>query len=402
MSCALFTEESYKNLYIKESFLMNLIYIIAQLQVEIFTMFPKLDNPLHIISFVIHLIIGIGTIGNILFGTVWFVYFLFRIKVLSKKVYYLEKQTDERCFDALNNAKVDYIKSIFIAAISLSEVVFHLGFVAVLLQVFHKLGISVFKDLPNCTSKYELHFIKLSHQSQAYRASYALIFTSITILISLIHILTSYLFHAYSEKRITNIMRRERVMFAWLFIQLVCVWCSIFYWPLFMLTFPIMTVIALIGHLCLYWKYGRELHSVIRRRERDALFEDVQTHNKLFGMLKDYKNDAILYFVYIFLFTIGFIIIFSGCIIKILLFGDCLIEKYFHLKVQILHKEEKFPKIGTTMGLLLLLIATFPLLLIHLSILRKLIVRMFRKRAVMNKPTRFSRSTLYQPLIGNK
>ena len=363
-------------------------------------MFIELYSPFHIEYFIVRLIVSIGIIGNILFGTVWCVYFLFRIKVLRNKVYYLKKQTDERYFDELKNAKVDYIKSIFIAAISFSEIVFHLGFVANFL--FSKTGISDSDGLPNCTSKDELYFTKLSYNSQAFRESNALTFTSIIVFVSLIHILTSYLSHAYSEKRITNIMRRERVMFAWLFIQLVCVWCSIFYWPLFILTLPIMTVVALIGHLCLYWKYGRELYSVIRRRERDALFEDVQTHDKLLGMLKDYKKDAILYFLYIFLFTSVLIACISGYIIKIFLLGDCLIEKYFHLKVQILQSKGKLSKIDTAISLLLLIILTLPLLLIHISIMRKLIVRMFKKRSAMNKPTRFSRSTLFQPLIGNK
>ena len=349
-------------------------------------------DSLHKSFIFINSIIGIGFIGNIIFGTVWCVYFLFRIKVLRKKVYYLKKQTDERYFDELNNAKVDYIKSIFIAAISISEVMFHLGFGAgSILQGIVK--------MPNCTE--ETYQFKLSYHSQAYRVNLAFIVTSIIMFVSLIHILTSYLSHAYSEKRITNIMRRERVMFAWLFIQLVCVWCSIFYWPLFILTFPTMAVIALIGHLCLYWKYGRELYSVIRRRERDALFEDVQTHNKLFKMLKSYKNDAILYFVYIFSFTVVLMTELSTYIIWIFFRGDILVKKYFHLNFHNQIKGE-YVRYGRLIDLLLVITITVPLLLIHISIMYKLIVRMFRRRAAMNKPTRFSRSTLYQPLIGNK
>ena len=363
-------------------------------------MFIRLESPLHIVSFVVDLINYFGIIGNILFGTVWCVYFLFRIKVLRKKVCILKKQTDERYFDELNNAKVDYIKSIFIAAISFSEIVFHLGFVAGF--IVSQLRISDLKDVPNCTVKDESYITKHSYNSQGFRAIFVLIITSIIMFVSLIHILTSYLSHAYSEKRITNIMRRERVMFAWLFIQLVCVWCSIFYWPLFVLTLPTMTVVALIGHLCLYWKYGRELYSVIRRRERDALFEDVHSHDKLSEMLKDYKSDAILYFLYILLFTSVLIAYLFGLIIKLFLLGDCLIENYFHLKVQILQRKGKLLKLDVIINLLLIIILTLPLLLIHISIMYKLIVRMFKKRSAMNKPTRFSRSTLYQPLIGNK
>ena len=356
----------------------------------------KLSNPYPILAYIIKSLFAIGVIGNILFGTVWCVYFLFRIKVLRKKVCILKKQTDERCFDVLKNAKVDYIKSIFIAAISFSEVMFHLGFIAAYISQKTE------KNLKNCTS--ELFFLNLTHQSQAYRANCVLIVTFGTIFISLIHILTSYLSHAYSEKRITNIMRRERVMFAWLFIQLVCVWCSIFYWPLFVLTLPIMAVVALIGHLCLYWKYGRELYSVIRRRERDALFEDVHSHRKLFKMLQDYKKDAILYFVYIFLFTVSIISSFSAYLIRVLLEGDCLVEKYFRLDLQILKQmwTDNISRINIIIDLFVMTIITVSLLLIHISIMYKLMVRMFKKRSAMNKPTRFSRSTLFQPLIGNK
>ena len=175
-----------------------------------------------------------------------------------------------------------------------------------------------------------------------------------------------------------------------------------------MLTLPIMAVVALIGHLCLYWKYGRELYSVIRRRERDALFEDVHSHDKLLKMLKSYRNDAILYFVYIFLFTVAIITAVPVYTIRRLLQGDCLLGKYFHLKHIFIHLhshkgmfeipeiEEKFLKS------ILLIILAFPLLFIHISIMRKVIVRMLRKRTAMNNPTRFSRSTLYQPLIGSK
>ena len=356
-------------------------------------MYFKSFKHYHILPNFIKSIIGIGIAGNIIFGTVWCVYFLFRIKVLGKKVCYLKKQTDERCFDELKNAKVDYIKSIFIAAISTFEVLAHLC-------MANEFVIDGFVKTPNCTGV--TYAFKLVHYSQACKVNFAFIPTTIIIFISLIHILTSYLSHAYSGKRITNIMRRERVMFAWLFIQLVCVWCSIFYWPLFILTLPIMAVVALIGHLCLYWKYGRELYSVIRRRERDALFEDVHSHRKLNEMLKSYKNDAILYFLYIFLFIVSLITVISTYIIRIILQGDSLIEKYCYPKVKSRIGTVDITKIAELIDLSFIVTLTFPLLLIHISILRKLIVRMFRKRAAMKNPTRFSRSTLYQPLIGNK
>ena len=343
---------------------------------------------------VIDLLLSIATICNILFGTVWCVYFLFRIKVLRKKVYYLKKQTDERCFDAINNAKVDYIKSIFIAAISFFEVSTHLGVAGAMMYQ------NIFK-LPSGTCG--LYILEYSYYSQAYRGIYVLAFISLIMSVSLIHILTSYLSHAYSEKRITNIMRRERVMFAWLFIQLVCVWCSIFYWPLFVLTLPIMAVVALIGHLCLYWKYGRELYSVIRRRERDALFEDVHSHRKLSEMLKSYKYTAIQYFVYICAFIGVFIIAVLMVTVQTLLFGNCQILKAFHLDIHILIGKEttKDETISHTVETVFAFFLIFSLLFIHISIMYTLIAGMIKQRKAMYNPTK-TPSTLYQPLMGNE
>ena len=355
-------------------------------------MFFNFWDSEHIIFSIFDLIINFGIIGNILFGTVWCVYFLFRIKVLRNKVYYLKKQTDERYFDALNNAKVDYIKSIFIAAISAFEVLTHLFVIG---AITHQ---NIF-NLPNDTCA---TFVpEYSYYSQAYRGICVLGCTSMIMFVSLIHILTSYLSHAYSEKRITNIMRRERVMFAWLFIQLVCVWCSILYWPLFMLTLPIMTVVALIGHLCLYWKYGRELYSVIRRRERDALFEDVHSHDKLSEMLRSYKDAAILSFVYICTsLGISIFALLAG-IVRTLLFGDCQILKAFHLNIHILIGKEttKYDTIFHTVDTVFALFLIFPLLFIHISIMCKLITGMIKIRNEMYYLTKKIHSILNQPLL---
>ena len=347
-------------------------------------------NINHIISF----IGSIGVFGNILFGIVWCFYFLFRINVLRKKVYYLKKQTNERCLNELTNAKVEYIKSIFIAAISASEVLGHVCFVGVL--TYQNLA----KSPKNSCGP---DFLKYSEHHLLYRMIAALANTSVIVFISLIHILTSYLSHAYSEKRHTNIMRREGFMFAWLFIQLVCVWSSIFYWPLFILTLPGMALIALISHLCLYWKYGRELYSEIRRRERDALFESKHSHTKLAEMLKSYKYSAYVYIFYVLLFSISLIIAILIVFIQNLLDGDCQTEIFFHLNIHILktRSDEWFKRLDKVDGILALL-TLLSLFLIHVSIMYKVIRRMFRRRRAMNNPTRFNHSTLFQPLVGNK
>ena len=357
-------------------------------------MFPDFS---HTLLKCLHIITGISVIGNIIFGSVWFVYYLFRINTLRKKVYYLKKQTDERCLEELKDAKVDYIKSIFIAAISAFEVLAHLGITEI--EIFLK-----YTKVSNCSSTNRIDYLEYTYHYPVARTILSFIAATTIVFVSLIHILTSYLSHAYSEKRITNIMRRERVMFAWLFIQLVCVWCIIFYWPLFILTLPIMTVVALIGHLCLYWKYGRELYSVIRRRERDALFEDVHSHRKLSEMLKSYKNDAILYFVYIFLFTSAILLSIFSYTLQALLFDDCSFQKYLHFNIHLLSYEENraFHRISGIINNTLLMFGILSLFFIYVFIMCRMIVRMFKRRAAMKKPTRFSRNTLYQPLIGNK
>ena len=342
----------------------------------------------------LHIITGISIIGNIIFGSVWFVYYLFRINTLKKKVYYLKKQTDERCFEELKNAKVDYIKSIFIAAISAFEVLAHLGITEI--SIFLK-----YTKVSNCSSTNRIDYLEYTYHYPVARTILSFIAATTIVFVSLIHILTSYLSHAYSEKRITNIMRRERVMFAWLFIQLVCVWCSIFYWPLFILAFPIMTVIALIGHLCLYWKYGRELYSVIRRRERDALFEDVHSHRKLSEMLKSYKKDAILYFVYILSFTIGIVVSIFSTLLQAIFLDDCLLRKYIHLNIHVLNGNRVLPKINNVVGNVTLMVGFVSLLLMYISIMCRIIVRLFKKRFAMYIPTRRFSNTLYRPLIGN-
>ena len=356
-----------------------------------------MSHFIHIIYNIIYIIIGIGIFGNVILGTVWGLYFLLRINELRKKVYYLKKQTDERCLGELNNANVDYIKYIFIAAISAFEVLAYLGLIG---------GISAqtYLKLPNCSDRDSTYYIEYTYYYPVFRTISALVVTSIIMSVSLIHILTSYLSHAYSEKRITNIMRRERVMFAWLFIQLVCVWCSIFYWPLFMLTLPIMVAIALIGHLYLYWKYGRELYSVIRRRERDALFEDVHSHDKLSEMRWYYKHDSILYFLYIFLFTSAMLTNFTTTFIKAIFLGDCLIKKVVHLDIHALSDKgsEVLFNITDIVGTIFLMLGTSFLFLMYISIMYRQIKKIFKRRFSMNNPTRFSHNTLHQPLIGNK
>ena len=59
--------------------------------------------------------------GIIILATIWCLYFLSRIRELRKKIHCLKKQTEE-WYEELTNAKVDYIRSVFIAAICFFEV----------------------------------------------------------------------------------------------------------------------------------------------------------------------------------------------------------------------------------------------------------------------------------------
>ena len=141
-------------------------------------------------------------------ATIWCLYFLSRIRELNKKIHYLKKQTEERCYEELTNAKVDYIKSIFIAVICFFEII-------------HFLNIFVLNFTTkylNCTARFAI--LDLYHHTEA-RVLLAMYVASILLYTSLIHILTSYLCHAYAEKRIITLTRRDRVLIFCLLIQLV-------------------------------------------------------------------------------------------------------------------------------------------------------------------------------------
>ena len=86
--------------------------------------------------------------------------------------------------------------------------------------------------------------------------------------------------------------------------------------------------------------------------------------------------------------------------IKIFLHGDCIVQKYIHLQAE--RANIALPKFYNIISDSLLILGTVPLFLIHILIMSKVIVRILKRRFMLNNPLRFNRSTLYQPLVGNK
>ena len=349
-------------------------------------------------------IIAVLFVGIMFFATVWCLYFLSRIRELSRKIHYLKKQTEERCYEELTNAKVDYIKSIFIAAICFFEIVKFVNFIILVVSIHIDKNDT---SAPNCTN---IKFILgSSYNSYFIRGLMAMEVSSILLYTSLIHILTSYLCHAYAEKRIITLTRRDKVLISYLLIQLVVMWISIVYWRVFLIIVPIMILTLFPIHLCLYVKYSRRLYMLLKRRRLDAWFEDPDSYKKLVGMCKEYKTGSILYTVSIVLIAMTF---FGIIILK---FTDLLFRKHsqldciFHTDLLFLVQTyREYNLIYKTFKTIILVsynifavLATFSFFLLHVLIAYGVVRKLVKRRRDYRRYTG-TRSVIYQPLIGRK
>ena len=361
-----------------------------------FPLLKHFSNSEELVVYIMQVLMFVGGFGCLIFATTWCAYFLNRINILRKKIYYLKKQTYLECFDDLRNAKVDYIRSLFMVGISVSE---SLAFVSICgLAVFHKIA----KQKHNCSAPI---FFELSYYYPVYRYIIAFAITCIITCPSLIHILTSYLSHAYNEQRKIYMMRREFFMFALLLIQLLFIWTSTFYWPLFILVPMIILVTVFPCHLYLYYKYNRQLYRAIRCREQDAWFEGIYSHKNLVKMLKNLKKGSILYFTLILLSATSYFILISTSIVGMTKPNDCLVKSTFHLNFNFSTGEEVkklYSFIQNILCNIFFLLGIWFLFVLHASIMLEVIIKMFQRRYAYNHPTNFSRSIIYQPLIGNK
>ena len=345
------------------------------------------------------IISGISGLGTFILATIWCLYFLSRIRELSRKIHYLKKQTEERCYEELTNAKVDYIKSIFITAICFFEIKSIIF--AVIIVIFR----TVIPDekIDGCPVP---SFIELIYHIPIFRILVSLLLTSNIIFLSLNHILTFYLSKAYEGTRVINLTSGTKLLFILMSIQIVIVWISSVYWELFLYTITLIAMTLFPIHLCLYVKYSRRLYMLLKRRRLDAWFEDPDSYKKLVGMCKDYKTGSILYTVCVIL--IFFAIVFSsittfvklisepGCSTKLVLFVPINTNNLSDTNNYILNVF--FSKVLVH---ILLTIAVCFLFSLHLLVLGKLIKRALNRRKVYKNCKSYYQQEGFQPLIGS-
>ena len=362
--------------------------------------FPKFPNESYfmnsfdiIVVYTCQVLICLLGFGITLLTTVWCVYFLSRVREIGRKIHYLKKQREERCYEELINAKVDYIKSIFIAAISALES-FVLWFILLLMVI-------AFNSIPqqtiaNCPGG--LYFVEEIYHYTLVRGLLALEISSLLIYTSLIHILTSYLSHAYAIKRVISLARRDKVMLAWLFIQLIVIWISIAHWRAFISIIIIIAICLFPIHLCLYIKYSRSLYLLLKWRRLDAWFEDPQSYKRLDGMCKEYKTGSILYVISLISFAITLIGVCFKSIFKMILYQHCMLnEILFDLDIKWLNvssENKHFVDIGfrvyDVVYNIFALISVSMFILYHLFIWKEAVKRFLKKRSVYKKLYRYS------------
>ena len=338
--------------------------------------------------------------GIIILATIWCLYFLSRIRELKKKIHCLKKQTEER-YEELTNAKVDYIRSVFIAAICFFEVssliCFCLG------GVEHNLLIIREKEnkLYNCSN---VNLIENFKNFTFARILFVMDVSSILLYTSFIHILTSYLCHAYAEKRIITLTRRDKVLISCLLIQLVVMWISIVYWRAFIFIVPIMTMALFPIHLCLYVKYSCRLYMLLKRRRLDAWFEDPDSYNKLVGMCKEYKTGSLLYIVSIVLIIIGIFLIVTVNLVETVFTDPCVLNLvFFNIMFNWLKKAyhkhkaliERFFNISDIIFHLFGVCMFVFVFALHFNILYKAFKRLWKRRIAYKNCTR----EMYRPLL---
>ena len=358
---------------------------------------------------------GVSTllaVAALILAAVWCVYFLSRVRELGRKIHYLKKQRDERCCEELTNAKVDYVKSMFIAGICLFEV---LSFVnSISLAASADLSQSAMGGLntsenQNCS---EMILLESSYRSYFVRGLLALELSSVLVYTSLIHTLTAYLSHAYAEKRVIRLTRGDKVLLLWLLLQLIALWISIAYWRAFIL-FALALVIYLFPiHLWLYSKYSRRLYQLLKRRRLDAWYEfDPQPYKRLDGMCTEYKRGSILYAASIVLLYFTF----NGISLLILL--QELIGRYTELNCLLFYSESTIlsriysrnpgvfgiiKRVLLTSSNLVGVVGFFCFFLLHFLIAFGAVKRALKRRRGYKTYTGTRSHPIYQPLIGTR
>ena len=356
------------------------------------------SSPISGVSCVIEMLILVPTVGIVLLAVVWCVYFLSRVRELGRKVHYLKKQTDERCCEELTNAKVDYVKSMFIAGISASEV-------AMCLCVFAAMYFHEFIRINPHDCPFPISYSKEVH---AFRVFVLLGVSSIITLLSLSHTLTSYLSHAYAERRVIGLTRGDKVLLSCLIIQLVIIWITVVYWRAMVSVAPLVTLLTFPIHLWLYYKYSRRLHQLLKRRRLDAWYEfDPQPYKRLDGMCKQHKRGSILYVTCIVVLFACLLYALATSVIEMAVRVPCVEMVFPQVNASFLHNiTTKYPRLLTVskevlyrlMTTLMGLLGTWSLLIVHMFILRRIVRKGLRRRWVHKVDTRGG-ADVREPLI---
>ena len=361
-------------------------------------------ESVYISSKLISVVISAVWIGITLLAAVWLLYFVFRVWESSKKVHYLKKQTDERCRDDLTNARVDYIKNVFIALICLSEVVG--GVVVPVSLVLYSTIFAPSMPITGCTESSHSVIETIFHFKFS-RVCLLVILSSFLVHMSLVHILTSYMVNAYAEKRVVKLGRREKLLLLLLFTQIAVVWLSVFYWRLFVLTTCIVLISIFPIHLVLFYKYSHKLYLALKRRTLDAWYEDAELHKRLEGMRKDYYRSSIAYAL-----SVLFVGIFIGGCASVSFFEEsynhpCILNHLFFTNGTWLHgifDQSTKRSIDVSISYVINLVCVFAfsfVLALHLYILGQAVYRQIKRRRAYNRYTGIRRTELYRPLIGN-
>ena len=335
---------------------------------------------------------------------VWGLYFACRIREFSKKVYYLKKQTDERCKEELANAKVELKKSIFLTVICLTEV---LDFVSVMISlIFHDQTPNQKGDCPGN------NLVKAIQLDWFIRYSIAITVSCIIIYTSLVHTLTSYMANAYAEKRVVKLSRREKLLLLLMFTQVAIVLLSVFEWRAFAVIVLLAAITVFPMHILFFYKFSRKLYTALKRRTLDAWFEDIQQHKRLKGMCHEYKWGTIMYGVTIVMIGLTISLMPVGSLGRMLFKESCWlnqlfgINKDFHWLNDVYKRNNQtldiFGDIATISYNLLAVISVLSLLSLNVSILCNAVYRLIKRRIAYNNYTGTRLTELYRPLIGNK
>ena len=328
------------------------------------------------ISVVTGVIGSVSVTGTSILALLWTVYFLYRARELSKKIHYLNKQTDERCEEELTNAKVDYVKSIFIAVISLMEIP----------SIYLTMTTVAFKHVlpqhrPNtyCLTS----TVQRIHDYTQFRVVGAAGLSSIVVIVSLIHTLTLYLAGAYGANRVVRITRGVKMLLIFMLIQILFVWGSVLHWLAFIFVSIATGLVLFTTHLVVYCKYSSRTYLMFTRRRLDAWYEDQHLYKHLDTMCRDYRNGKRLYLSLIVCVSLGLIYALAITVAKSVVKNGCVIKEFSLMDYMWVSKLNSYLFFRILDDMIMMCMTSLLLLflfIIHITIVCRIIRREMRQR----------------------